>query len=60
VDVGDVFEDGQMVHFGDPFCELIENGGIGFQVDAAAGGQDLLIKADEFRVGQAAGGPRLS
>ncbi len=53
VDIGGVFEDGQVIHFGDPFGELIEDRGIGFQVDAAAGYEDLLIEPDEFGMGQA-------
>lgn len=29
MDIGNVFVDGQVIHFGNPFCELIKNGRIG-------------------------------
>lgn len=59
VDIGVVFKDGQLAHVGDPFGELIEDGGIRFQVDAAAGSEDTLIETHEFGMGQAAGCTRL-
>jgi hypothetical protein len=60
VDIVDVFQQGQSIHTDYPFGELVEDRGVRLQMNAATGGQDLLVDTDEFRVGQPPGGPRLS